>query len=524
MKEKKYKVLNIILFFFVILLINVALVFVNLRDKFKSVTIEVGTEKISVKTFIVSKLYNKRSKVLTNLDSIDLNEVGEYDIELIYGNVKSTVKLSVVDTTAPEVEFQDLVVGLDYEYNKDDFVVLVKDYSDYEITSDIEELDIKLGEYKININVTDVYGNTTSKQCFLNVKLVNDEITHELGEVLTKEEILISENFGSKELTKEVLGSVNINEPGEHEVKFTYDGKTYKTKVTVKDTKGPKIVFNNITFYLGSKNKKTKEDFVKSVTDPSGVKEVTYDGELKFDALGVYELKIRAVDNLGNVSEEVATLTVKDDDIGPVISGLSTITINKGESIDYLKGVKSVDAKDGNCEITVDTSKVITNAFGTYYATYTSKDMSNNVTTKKRTIVVRHDADDTEKLFDEYFNKYLVGKSVLQIVKYIRNNISYVHNRGDDPVYIAIVNRKGSCYGHAIMVKKALDKLGIENVMVYTKDETHYWNLVKENGVWRHYDATPGSHIIGPATDAQKLSSAGLRGRSWDKSLFPAAN
>ena len=61
-------------------------------------------------------------------------------------------------------------------------------------------------------------------------------------------------------------------------------------------------------------------------------------------------------------------------------------------------------------------------------------------------------------------------------------------------------------------------------MMIYTKDETHYWNLIKENGVWRHYDATPGSHVMGPVDDKTKLASAGLHGRTWDKSLFPAAN
>ena len=523
MKKKKLRVINLVLFFLFVSIFDFCHVYLNFRDKFQDVTIEVGTEEIKTQDFLVSKMYEKRSNSITDLRKIDLTEVGEYDIELSYGRELQTVKLNIVDTTAPEVTFEDLVKGLDYKYNYEDFVVLVKDKSDYNITSDVEKLDVKLGQYKINVTVSDIYGNETSKICNLSIKLVYDEITHELGEPLEKSEILLSENYGNKEITNDILNQVNIDKIGTYDLKFTYKKHEYKTKVKIEDTVGPKIVVNNITFYLGSKEKK-EEDFIKSVIDPSGVKDIKYEGKLDFKTLGVQELKIIATDNLGNVSEEVATLTVKDDNIGPVITGLSTLTINKHEKVDYLKGVKAVDEKDGDCEVAVDSSKVNTNSFGIYYAVYTSKDKSNNITTKKRKIIVKYDSDDLEETFNDYFNKHLTGKSVLQIVKYIRNNISYRHYRGSDPLYSALVEKTGSCYGHALMVKKALDKLGIPNYMINTMDASHYWNLVYDNGVWRHFDATPGSHSIGQDTDNQKLASKAMRGRVWNRTLYPEAN
>ena len=68
-----------------------------------------------------------------------------------------------------------------------------------------------------------------------------------------------------------------------------------------------------------------------------------------------------------------------------------------------------------------------------------------------------------------------------------------------------------------------LNKAGIRNQLIYTTDRTHYWNLVYQNGSWRHYDATPGGHLLGPATDEEKLNSSSMQGRKWSSS-FPKAN
>lgn len=60
-------------------------------------------------------------------------------------------------------------------------------------------------------------------------------------------------------------------------------------------------------------------------------------------------------------------------------------------------------------------------------------------------------------------------------------------------------------------------------MIIRTIDGTHYWNLVYEGGKYRHYDSTPGSHLIGPATDDEKFNSSNMRGRDWDRSAYPKA-
>lgn len=507
-----------------VLAIDAILINFNLRNKFKDVTIELGEESVSINNFLVSKMYAKNSKCLTNLNSIDLSEVGEYDIEFSYTNSHETVKLKIVDTTSPTVEFTDLEKGLDYKFDANDFVTLVHDKSDYSITSESDTNNLIIGDNLVDIAVTDDYGNKTLKQCKLTIGVFKGEINHELGSTLTSSEFLVTDGYGNESITNELLSSIDNNKEGNYQVTLKYEDKEYTTNVIVKDTKGPDIVVNNINFYIGG-TPKTNEAFVKSIKDASGVKEITYEGVLDYTKIGTYELKIKAIDMLGNESVAVATLNVRDDNIGPVISGLSTIYAVKNQEIDYYKGVASKDAKDGVREFSIDTSGVNIASAGTYYAVYSSSDTSNNVTTKKRKIVVSYDMSDMDTLAREYFNKYLAGKSVYQMTDYIKKHTGYSHTAGTDAdaLYQILTKRSGSCRGHAFLLQKALDFAGYKNMIIKTLDGTHYWNLVYENGVWRHYDSTPGSHSTGPLTDDQKYNSVGLHKRNWDRSVYPKA-
>lgn len=226
----------------------------------------------------------------------------------------------------------------------------------------------------------------------------------------------------------------------------------------------------------------------------------------------------------GNKVEKQANLTIKKDTEGPVFSGLKEMTVAKNSNANYKSGVKAVDKKEGNCDFTVDTSKVNIAAAGTYYATYTSKDSKGNTTTAKRKITVKHNQEDTNNKFNEFYNKYLAGKDAYGIVSTIRSEISYNSNwGGDDPIWYGLTNKKGNCYVHVLLVQKALNKAGITNQVVKTIDGTHYWNLIKVGGVWRHYDSTPGNHLIGPATDDEKFASSSMKGRDWNRSAYPEA-
>jgi hypothetical protein len=319
------------------------------------------------------------------------------------------------------------------------------------------------------------------------------------------------------------IGKVNTMVVGEYEISSTYNGKKYTSKVIVQDTTPPALELKNLTIY--DNKRVTKDSFIKYVNDVSGVVTTTMKGDIDYTKIGKQEVTIEALDNSGNKVEKTATLTIINDSVGPVFSGLDSLYVSKYTHIDYNYGVKATDDNDGICKFSVDTSKVNTSVAGTYYATYTSKDSKGNLTTYKRKIVVNHDQADTDQKFNTYYNNYLAGKDVLGMASAIRSTIKYNTNwGGDDPVWYGLTTNTGNCYVHALIFQKALNKAGITNRLINVIDKTHYWNLVYINGIWRHYDTTPGTHLIGPATDDQKFYSAAMRGRNWDRNAYPKAN
>lgn len=526
MKKEKYILsdLEIIFITLVFIAVNVACSFILFRPKFQNVTIELGTEEINLNSFVTSKMYRKKAVCLTDVDEIDLSVVGSHDIEFMYQDMNVVVKLIVDDKTPPDVKFKDVIAGTNYEFNVLDFIESVEDKSEYEVKTNFKIDNLKYKDYDVLIDVVDARGNKTSKVCKLSIEFALKQINHEYGEDLKAEEFIRNPADYDK-IKDKTLALIDVKKLGVQKLTYLVDGKEHKLKVNVVDTTPPDLVLRDLTYYFGDKEKVYK-DFVKSVSDASGDVELSYEGKFDFKKLGIYELKVTAKDKSGNVTTKTATLTVKADNRGPVFSGLKNITVEKGASIDYYANVKAVDARDGEMKFTVDTSKVNLSVSGTYYAIYTSTDLSNNTTTKKRKIVVKYDMSDLEGLARDYYNKYLAGKSVLEMTKYIKTRTGYSHTSGSDldALYQILTTKSGSCRGHAFLLQKALDFAGIKNMVVKTIDGTHYWNLVYENGVWRHYDSTPGQHLVGPATDDQKASSWGLGGRKWDRSAYPAAN
>ena len=137
------------------------LIYKYISRKFDNAYIEIGTESISVTDFIRDPMFEENSTLLTDVSNIDLNKIGEYDIELSYNGEIETVKLFLVDRTKPEVKFQDITRYIDYQINADDFIIEKTDLS--EMTTSVENIpEINdFGDYSITVRVTDSSNNTT---------------------------------------------------------------------------------------------------------------------------------------------------------------------------------------------------------------------------------------------------------------------------------------------------------------------------------------------------------------------------
>lgn len=440
----------------------------------------------------------------------------------MYKKKERTVKLHLVDTTPPQVKFQDITRYIGYEINGEDFIIEKSDLSQmYVELANIPEI-VEFGNYPVTVIVKDEYGNETKKECTLTIDWLNYNVTLELGKALTKEDILMRPKEDAKLVSKAELEKINKSSVGDYTMTLSNNGKEYIINIKIQDTLPPELELRDVSIYDDEKVDKSK--FIVSTKDASGKVETTLLTDIDYKNIGTQVVTIEAKDEHGNKVEKQANLTIKKDTEGPVFSGLKEMTVAKNSSVNYKSGVKAVDKKEGNCDFSVDTSKVNIGVAGTYYATYTSKDSKGNTTTAKRKITVKHNQEDTNNKFNEFYNKYLAWKDAYGIVSTIRSEISYNSSWGDDdPVWYGLTNKRGNCYVHVLLVQKALNKAGITNQVVKTIDGTHYWNLIKVGGVWRHYDSTPGNHLIGPATDDEKFASSSMKGRDWNRSAYPEA-
>jgi transglutaminase-like putative cysteine protease len=196
-----------------------------------------------------------------------------------------------------------------------------------------------------------------------------------------------------------------------------------------------------------------------------------------------------------------------------------------------------VDARDGQVEFTVDTSKVRLNTAGTYYAVYTATDSTGNTTTYRRTVIVNHDSADVDALVKSIAKNLPADAEKLR--DYVRNNIRYSHNWGGaDPskgtpeasyvyVWYGFKNKSGNCYVHALCLEALLKEKGFETQLIWATDKSHYWNIVKIDGKWYHIDATPGNRHTKYSlmNDFERYETLYIpeekRQRDWDRTKWP---
>ncbi len=506
-----------------VLVVSIIVIYVLVfMPKFKNITISTGTNTINVDDLLRLNIFKNKAKLVTNVENLDFNSVGTKDIVVSYGNNDYLVKVNVIDDVSPDLVIKNVDKTLNYKINVNDFVESVFDHSEYSLSIDDSLVDYtKYGEYRVFVKAKDSYGNETVKTATLKLNLLYNSITHELGVPIKVTDLLVDKKDISK-ITTSNIDKINYNAVGSYKFICRIGDKAYNSEVIVKDTKAPVIVTKDLKYIKGKGKKYTIDDLLVSVKDASKYT-LTKTGSIDLSKSGDYKITFTAVDAYGNKSSKTATLSVKAEFAPPVFKGITTITSERNKNIDYRKGVKAVDKIDGEVIFTVDSSKVNITKEGTYYVYYTAKDKSGNLAKATRKVVIIHSQEDTDKLLKQFYDKYLKGKTVLEMTKTIREKISYRKVRGDDPVWYGLTEMAGSCYVHAIILKRSLDLAGIKNVFVENNTKTHFWVLVYQDGKWRHYDPTPGSHSPGPMTDKERAKKQPSVGAQKWADTYPKA-
>ena len=492
------------------------------QPKFQDVTVELGTQSISIRDFMTENAKMNKVSFVTDPALINLNKTGEMEITLAHGGSRETVTFTVQDTTAPEVVFRQLVTkNIDYIPDPEDFVVSVRDEDNaYVFFEDEVILSKDYSDVVVTVVVEDASGNRTTQKCVLRWNWMPEKINLEYGKKLKVEDVLLDPVRDGSLINPEEIDKINKSGVGTYTITSTIGERTAECSVVVADTTGPELELKDVQVKLGGSTR--LDAFVVSAKDISGVADVRLMTEMDFSTAGKQTVVIEAEDIYGNITSKEATLYVVEDFTPPKISGADkTLSVEKHSKVDFLKGVSAYDKKDGNCKVTCNSSAVKLDVAGTYYITYTSVDNSGNTATVKRKVIVEHDAADTKALVKKIAATQ--GSDPEKIRDYVRSSIRYNHDwGGDDPVWYGFTNKVGNCYVHAKCLKAIFDLKGIENQMIWVTNKSHYWLLVKINGQWKHIDPTP-SQLHGKYSlmnDEQRLST--LSGRKWDTSKWPA--
>ena len=486
-------------------------------NKFKNATVELG-DTISVDDFI---RYGLNKNINLNLDKVDKEKVGEYDVKLKYLLFKYDLKIHINDTKPPLLETKNVYMPLKYEINVNDFVTSVTDKSEVDLSiKDIPNI-TEYGDYPITVIAKDAYNNISSKECILSIGWAKKEFTVEVGNVI-KIEDLIYDKKNKNTIKQEDLDKINNEREGIYYLDSVYEDSTIKVKIEkTKDVTPPILELKKLTIYEGKKINSV-DSFVSKATDKGSKVSLKQLNDINYKLIGEQKIGIEASDIDGNKTVKETTLKIIKDTQGPKISGLSKITVNKNSKIDYKKGVSAYDDNFGNCEFNVDTSKVDIKKYGTYNAIYTSTDKLGNKTTSKRIIIVNHDKNDTNDLVKSVSSS--LSSNAEAIRDYVRNTIKYnTNNGGSDPIWYGLKNKVGNCIVHAYVFDAILKVKGYTTKIIWTTDKTHYWNMVYLNGKWVHMDSTPSSRHNKYSIMNDDLRYERLQGRDWDRDLWPKA-
>lgn len=144
----------------------------------------------------------------------DYPKVGNYEINFTYGKEKATVKVTVKDTTKPEIKAPESIDIIQYtDLSTFNFSELLEatDYSDVmDWKIDTSKVDVNtIGNYDLKVSIQDKYRNKASKKLKVNVV---EAPTVDDGEVAVTE-VVTDENGNKKTVvTKKINSEVSSND------------------------------------------------------------------------------------------------------------------------------------------------------------------------------------------------------------------------------------------------------------------------------------------------------------------------
>ena len=216
------------------------------------------------------------------------------------------------------------------------------------------------------------------------VKLYSDSVTAEYKEPFYPAKQIKSVRGGERKDVK-IEGKVDTGKIGDYTLTYSFKKHEKKLKVTVKDTKPPKLTVKQVK--TDTKGDIDASEFVKKASDKDKVK-IKYGKRKGNKKEGNHKVDIIAEDPSGNSTTKEATLVRVKDVTAPEITGLLPITTVLNSEIDLKQSVVVNDDLDPEPKVEIIKGIFNTDQPGTYNVKYVAKDRSGNLREYTRTITV----------------------------------------------------------------------------------------------------------------------------------------
>lgn len=514
--SKKRWIRIIICAVFIVLITGGYFTYQNTKVK-GAITIEAGERELLVSDFLN---YNHLdAKFITDIHTINTTQCARYEIELMVEDEVFHSKLIVEDTTAPVGEAIPQTICIGERIAAMSFFRDIKDFSSVS-ASFVGEVDYdQLGEQTVHLLLKDMYDNETEYISTLFISCVKPSVIIEAGsDPVSLDDFFVESGMQGSFLTD--ISTIDYKKVGTTKIQIQSGNLTYPSKLEIVDRVKPTAVVKEQTIWVNESI--APEAFVENIEDETNVT-VTYKRQPDFKEIGQQSIAIILTDEGKNVTEYYTSLFVLEDKEAPVIHGVADIHLEIGDKISYKKGVTVTDNKDETVSLQIDSSNVKLNQSGEYRVIYSATDEAGNTATEEITVYVRKKNVTTEEinaLADQLIKKLGIrNQSFYQQTKAIydwgHKNILYVgtsdKSSWQNAAYEGIVKKVGDCYTYYAYAHVMFSRLGIEDMKVTRVGESrthHYWNLVKTEKGWYHFDCGKRKYYFNGymATDADLLA------------------
>ena len=526
------------------ILLLVAVIFFIYRDYGSRVylksQIEAGDFTVTIEDFLKRDVKASFARE-EQLSAIDGHVPGDYPITIRSGLFTYDCTLTVVDTVPPQADPKACSVEYGGTASASDFVENIQDATQVS-ASFTEAPDLtRIGDQTVTISLQDLGGNMILVDAPMSVVPVKALVEMEAGSPVPGPDAFLlpaAADLSDRITITTPQENINMYMVGDEKIDFHFDDYAFSTVLRLKDTIPPVIeAKESLTRAVGAAI--DPRDFIASANDAT---HMTFRFEKEpdmQDSSAPQEVAVIAVDEGGNETRVVSSLTLVQDTEPPVISGVKDLRVVAGDTVSYMEGISVTDNMDPNVTVDVDISQVRQKEAGVYPIVYIAVDAAGNKATAEAALTVIESGSDeatvmalARGVLDEIFTDGMSDYEKLEaIYNWCRSSIRYADQPNMEDWLKAAQDglklHQGDCYVYCMTARALLDAAGIKNMVIDTIPlrYVHYWNLVDIGEGWYHFDTTPraagGVFLYMSDAEIQEYSRNHQNSHIYDHDRFP---